>query len=360
MKYRQATLLATESIATAGTKVVDINVKDCISRLMIILELTNVGYTPTNHPLAALKTIEVIDGSEVVASLTGYAAQAMAYYDDGVMPHNELNYENTAVIRAVAILNFGRRLYDPDLALDPMRFRNLQLSIAHDKALGGCIPVAGNIRVIADMFDEKSVTPTGFLLNKEVVSFTPEAGVGKYIELPLDNTIRKLLIMNTNDAEEPDVEFETIKIDEEDGKRVIIDCKTMDLIRSMDSRYPRFSEYFSGRVGTAGADFYLSACKDIMFGVIGSSGTAAYYHGAWSGGRKRNLKGSATQEFGGSVSGRCPHGAVPIFFGDQQDVEDWWDVSALGKARVIATPRSSPAIDTAKTTDVIVQSLQRY
>ncbi|GAI51927.1 unnamed protein product, partial [marine sediment metagenome] len=74
------------------------------------------------------------------------------------------------------------------------------------------------------MFDEKVVTPNGYLLNKEVSSFTPVAGSAKPIDLPLDNIIRKILVMNTNDDEEPDVQFETIKIDEEKGKRIIINC----------------------------------------------------------------------------------------------------------------------------------------
>jgi len=360
MNYRQAELLATEDITTAGTKTIDINVKDVISRITVILELINNGNNPTNHPLAAIKTIEVVDGSDVIASMSGYAVQAMAYYNAGVMPHNELNYENNAYMRCSIPLDFGRYIYDEEFALDPTKYRNPQLRIVHDYSLGGCSPDGAYLRVSADLFDEKAVSPIGFLLNKEVFSYLPATGAAKYIELPLDNPIRKLLVMNTNDNEEPDVQFESIKIDEEDGKRTLVDCLTMDLIRTSSLKVGMFSEYFSGHLATTTADeFFLTACKDIQFGGL-SDVASSILHFTWTGGRGRSLTASAAAYFGGIISGRCPHGAVPVLFGKQDMPDDWWDVTRIGKARLIVTPRASSAIDTEKTTDIIVQSLQRY
>ena len=364
MNYRQADIIATTSIATSGTVLEDIDVATPISRLLIILELVNTSYTPANHPLAALKKIEIIDGSDHILAMTGYEAQAMAYYDRGQMDHNELNYENVATIRAAVSLYFGRRLYDPEFALDPTKFRNLQISILHDKALGGCTPTTGNLRVIADLFDEKVISPVGYLMSKEIKSFTPVQGTPEPIQLPGDLPIRKLLVMNTNDNEEPDVQFEKVKIDEDTDARILFEGLTMDLIRSMECRYGRFTEYLSGRAGPGGVDYYLTACKDIQLPTIVCSATAGYNHGAWSGGRKRNIRGSASLDFGCNVSGRCPHGAVPIFFGNQDDPADWWDVTKVGKPRLTVTPRATAdavaGCDTNKTTDIIVQSLRRY
>ncbi len=359
MNYRNAELLATTSIATAATKIIDLDLKDIISRITIVAEVVNTSYTPANHPLAVLKKIEIVDGSEVIFSLTGYQAQALSYYNNGKLDHNELNYENVATCRTSVTLNFGRWLYDELYALDPNKYRNLQLRVEHDKALGGCTPTAGNLRVFADLFDQKLVTPTGFLGAKEIFSYVPTAGAAEYITLPTDDTIRMLLAINTNDNEEPDIQFETIKIDEEDGKRVIFDGLTMDLLRMEAAQYGRFTEYLSGRAGTGGASFYLSACKDIQLGAIGSSGTQAYFHGAWSGGRKRSIKGSATIEFGANCSGRCPHGAIPMIFGKLSDPDDWWDVRNIGKARIILTPRSS-GCDTNKVNAIVGQLAVRY
>ena len=360
MKYRQAELLATKQIMTAGTEPVSLAGVDAISRLMVVLELINNGNTPTNHPLAALPTIEVLDGSEVIASMSGYGAQAVAYYDTGRMPHNELNYEDNGYCRAFVPINFGRRLYDPELCLDPSKFKNLQLRIAHDYSLGGCTPDNAYLRVLADCFDEKSVSPSGYLQSKEIFSFAPATGAKEYVDLPVDNNIRKIIVMNTNDAEEPDIEFELVKIDENKGKHILVDCMTMDLIRMASTTYGQFQEYLSGHLATTtDATYYLSACKDINIGAIADVASVILNY-TWSGGRARILQASAAAYFGGIVSGRCPHGSVPILFGNQQDPGDWWDLSNVGDARLKLTPRADPAIDTAKTTDIIVQSLQAY
>ena len=362
MNYRSTVLLDTVSIASAATKIVDIDLLDKISRITVLVDLLNENYIPTGHPVAALKTIEIVDGSKVIHSLSGFQSQALSYYNNGKMDHNELNYENNGYCRAAVTINFGRHLWDELYALDPTKFRNLQLRIVHDKALGGCLPVAGDLRVLADLFDEKVITPVGYFAAKEVFSYTAVQAATEYITLPTDNPIRILIPMNSNDNEEPDIQFELIKIDEDDGKHVIYDGKCIDLIRMEANVRERFTEYMSGRVGTSGEEFYLSACKDIMFGINGASGTAGYFHGAWSGGSLRSLKGSATVEFGGSVSGRCPHGAVPFFFGKADDPDDWWDVGRIGKARVQLTPRATAGggCDGNKTNDVIIQTAVPY
>lgn len=363
MNYRKATLLATKDITTAGTEPIDINVTDVITRIAIILELINNGNNPTNHPLAAIPKIEVIDGSKVVASMTGYGAQSMSYYSTGKMPHNELNYEDNGYARCFIPLDFGRFLFDPELGLDPNKFKNLQLRVTHDYSLGGCSPDGAYLRVLADLFDQKSASPAGYLLNKEVKSFTPAEGATEYTSLPLDNNIRKLLIMNVNDNEEPDIQFEEVTIDEEDGKRVVFDGLCMDLIRDASTRFGRFTEYFSGHLeGTTADEFWVSACKDIQFGLVPDAASQMIYF-TWSGGRARTLTPAVSSYFGANVSGRCPHGAVPVFFGHQDDLNDWWDVTNVGKARVILRPRTvagAITIDTEKTTDIIVQSAQRY
>lgn len=360
MNYRQAELLATKQITTAGTEPISLAGLDCISRLMVVVELINNGNNPTDHPLASVKAIEVVDGSDVIASLSGYAAQALAYYDTGKMPHNELNYEDNAYARVFVPINFGRWLYDADLSLDPSKFKNLQMRVVHDYSLGGSSPDNAYMRVFADMFDEKVPASTGYLQSKEIFSFTPATGAVEYVDLPIDNDIRKIVVMNVNDNEEPDVQFESVLIDEEKGKHVLVDCLTMDLIRTASLVYGRFTEYFSGHLAaTTDDEFWLSACKDIQVGAIADVASVILNY-TWSGGRARVFQASAAAYFGGIVSGRCPHGSVPILFGDQRDMGDWWNMSSVGEARIRLTPRAAVAIDTEKTTDVIVQGVQKY
>jgi len=360
MNYRMAEILATMSITTAHTEPISLKGLDCISRLMVVIELVNSTSVAVNHPLAALPKIEIVDGSDRIASMTGYEAQAMAYYDTGKMPHNELNYENNAYCRSFVPFNFGRYLYDPDLALDPAKFSNLQLRISHDRSLGGCTPDSAYIRVFADLFDEKRPSPVGYLQSKEIFSFIPATGAKEYVDLPVDNDIRKIIVMNTNDAEEPDIQFETIKIDENKGKHVLYEGLTMDLIRVSSLDYAPFQEYLSGRMDALGAwTTYLSASKDIQVGMLADDVTTLPIF-VWSGGRVRVYTAAAAGFLGAVVSGRCPHGSVPILFGNQQDPGDWWNLDHVDDARMKLTPRADPAINLLKTTDTVVQSLQKY
>ena len=81
MKYRDTILLSHESIATAGTRTLDITVKDIISGIDVQVKATNNGNTPTAHPAAIISKLELVDGSDVLFGLSGAQAMARAFYD---------------------------------------------------------------------------------------------------------------------------------------------------------------------------------------------------------------------------------------------------------------------------------------
>lgn len=363
MNYRQAELLATTNFTSSGTKTVDINVSDLISRIIIVTEAENNDYDPDGHPADFLTGIEVVDGSEVIFSMDGRAAQALHYYSNGLIDHNELNAENHGILRAAFTLDFGRHIYDELYALDPSKFKNLQLRISHDYSNAGCGLSSLNLRVLADMFDEKVVSPVGFLLSKEIFSFSPADGAAEYVELPVDEVIRKLMIINTSDSECPDVQFERIKLDEEDGKRVIIDALCKDVIRMYEHLYPRFFELLASRGTSSGTDFYITPLFDVQMSFESTQAAATDFYCPWSGGRVQAVTTAADCLFQALVSGHCPHGAVPLLFGKQAVPEDWWDVSRVNKARLKLTPRANDTLggcDTTEPTHVIVQQAKRY
>jgi hypothetical protein len=359
MNYRQTMLLAAESITTAGTKTIDIDIADPISRILIVAELTNNGYAATGHPVFALKKIEVVDGSHVITSLEGHQAQAAAFYGVGRQDHVEMNWEDNAVMRAAVSLYFGRDLWDEILALDPKKFKNLQLKIEHDYSLGGCTPDAANLKVSADLFDEKVINPIGFLQTKEIFSYTPAAGSAKYIDIPTDHPIRFIMPICRNENEEPDIQMELIELTEENGKRVIFDGYAMEILRQYCYLYPQWFEYFSGQHHTTPRTWYVTPGKDILLTVNEMEGTDTYWWFPWSGGSSRTSDTGSIHLFNGIVHGFCPHGALILPMGRQDMIEDWWDTTKLGSARIKITPRSS-SCDTNKTNDLVLQQLVRY
>jgi len=183
--------------------------------------------------------IEVVDGSDVLFGLSGVEAQALNYYEKGRMPHNVCNYIDDAKAIATYELNFGRFLWDTILALDPTKFTNPQLKITHNKANGGSSPDVGELAVFAHIFDEKTVSPTGFLTSKEQYSYTLQAGANEPIDIATDLPYRKLLIQSMSTSLQPWEQYNQLKLSQDNDRKVIInDEKVSDLLKLMQTHPP--------------------------------------------------------------------------------------------------------------------------
>ena len=358
MKYRQSQLLAATSIMTAGTKVLDVNVKDKISRITVVVRGTNSSWTPVGIPALIIKSLELVDGADVLFSMRGCYAQAVAFYGTKLQPFNYINYTDNGICNANVPIYFGRLLYDEELALDPAMFNNLQLKISHDYALGGATPDACTLEVWADLFDEKDISPVGFLTAQSIWSKTLVASTTDYVDLPTDQVIRLVLPAAKSDDEEPDINIDSVKITEEHDKRTLIDAGTLELLQMFEALYPQWIEYCEGR-GSAGSnvEFFFSCCKDLQFACHPSQDLDSYINFPWSGGGGRNLMDSATSTVQVMASGRSPHGVIPIPMGKLMDLNDWWDVTGLGSARVKLI---TGAGDTAALYELLIQQLRRY
>jgi len=358
MKYRQSELLAATSITTAGTKTIDINVKDPISRITAIVRLTNSSWTPTGHPALVVAKMELVDGSDVLHSLRGVYSQAMSFYGTRRQPFNYINYTDNGLAVACVPINFGRKLYDPDLALDPTRFNNLQLKIEHNYLLGGAVPDSATLEVWADLFDEKEISPIGFLVAKSHWSKTLVAETTDYVDLPTDHPIRIVAPAAFSNDEEPDINIDKIKLTEDHDARVILEAGVLELLQQFESEYPEYVEYGEGRTLAANnVEFFVTPCKDIMLAVQPSEDTDTYVNLPWSGGNGRNIMGSATATIQIGIQGRCPHGVIPIPMGLQDDLEDWWDVTKLGSAKLKMV--TGPG-DTSSLYELLLQQLRKY
>ena len=140
MNYRLATILARENHTSDITKVIDLNLSDPVSQIIVIYEpLSASGVDPVAHPAKCISKIELIDGSDVLFSLSGTRAQAVDWYHRKQEPANICLYLNGNASEMVYILNFGRHLWDPLYAFDPKKFINPQLKITIDINGGGLL-----------------------------------------------------------------------------------------------------------------------------------------------------------------------------------------------------------------------------
>ena len=362
MNYRLSTLFARKNYAADATEVIDLNVSDPISQLIIELAVTNVGsIAPTAHAIACLTKIELVDGSDVLFSLSGYEAEAVDIYHNKQMRSNWNPYLDGMDVQRFIAINFGRWLWDEVLAFDRKKFRNPQLKLTLDINAGGNAPVQNRLQVWANMFDEKAVTPMGFLMHKEIKSYVAGASAHEYTDLPTDYPYRKLFIRCQKHGTEPGQVLDTVKISEDQDKRIIVNHGMEDVFRNIAQENPMLTEIINGYVGTASTYGYctpttrtIGSCQQWAAAV--AAGAIAFYDG--DGGRFKVITETAGKNMQAIVHGWLPHGTYEIPFGNQRDIDDWYFAPAVGSLR--ADILALAGIAGTETVQLFLQQLRMY
>lgn len=356
--YRTMAILAAETSTTATTKIIDLNLSEPISRITVEYDGTNATSTATAHAALMVSKIEVVDGSDVLVSMNGMETQAL-----DVLTTEDTNYLTSNFIIAnhtkpCFTLNFGRWIYDPILALDPKKFKNLQLKITHSSTAGGgaCTPSA--MSVFLDLFDDKKISPIGFLQSKEIFTYNPAASAAKYIDLPTDLIIRAIMLKGRYTALHPWDNINKVKLYEDEGRKVIIDdIKTSDLIKYYPNNR-QFTEKIRIAVTTTARTTYCMPTEDVDVQWAPILGTDSGWQGLASYGGTFTQDVSADTEGDLLVTGRCPHGAFLLPMGDIEDYTDWFDPRGLKSLKLMLTAGASAS--SSATNRVIVQQLRKY
>jgi hypothetical protein len=350
--------MAESDLGASGTKIIDINIKDIISRITVNFYALNADVTYAAHPAANIEKIELVDGSDVLFSLTGAQAQAMNFYDRGKIPFTYLNVRADGGQQAEFGLDFGRFLYDRELAFDPTKFINPQLKITFDRTKANAACVSSNCEVFADIFDEDQPSPTGFLMNKEIYSYTVGTTGYEYIDLPTDYITQQIFAKAFLAPYGMTAIFDAFKLSEDNDKRVPLNISADQLEKRAFETYGPVEEWVKA-VGaetpihfygmpTDGAFAVLSAeaiLQDVMcFSQGGGNYTFTAEAAAW---RARAI-----------LLGNCPHGAVPLLAKPGKDIADWYDVTKLGSLK-LRIDDSAPAADT-YTGEVMIKQYRPY
>ena len=334
MNYRLATIFPEKVETLDVTEIIDLNVRDPISRISVINKtIAGASMAPLGHPASAVTKIEVVDGSDVLFSLSGLEAQALDWYHRKKEPSNIYFAVNANWSEQVYFLNFGRHLYDPLLALDPTKFTNLQLKVSLD--LDAWDTNAGNSRlsVVADLFDAKEVAPTGFLMHKQIKDYALGDGTHEYTDLPTDYPMRKLLLRIAKAGVGTEHCFGTVKLSEDNDKKIPINHSIAHILRTIVSEAPPYREWIITVGEGAGVDIYNTPAYWPAFSGTnwqGSQVTTAVTVNAGDGGKATVYGGTDGVNVQVLCEGWCPHGVIEIPFGLQDDLDDWYDVTQLG------------------------------
>ena len=362
MKYRQTLLLAEKSITSAGTETIDIRVKKPISRITIAWRTVKSKNAMDAHPAKDITKIALIDGSFVLHSLSGYMNQALCIYNRKVPTmcygqHIAASYEYSWYG-----LDFGRKLWDTQLAFDPTKFQMPQLQITHNLALSDTGVTQAYMEVFADVFDEKPVSPIGFLLSKEHYSYTPSTdGTYEYIKMPTDHPYRQLLIRAFEAGYDPHETIEKMKLDEDNDARIPYDIDLEDYNRMNKGINSMVIEPLAGYISSSETDhIYYITPTDMTCAVAGHGHVAAGYTigiNTYPRGGKVILSASADCMFTGMAHGWLPNSTMQIPFGLQDDPDDWYDVRRVGDLRLRLEAGARGATGTCQ---VAIQQLRKY
>jgi len=358
MNYRVAKILAPEDIGGGGTKVIDINIADIISRINIIFRTKNGASTFDDHPAANISKIELVDGSDVLFSLNGRETQALNFYDRGEASDNHMTGSNGEWMRAVFGIDFGRRLFDPELAFDPTKFTNPQLKITWDENLACTLAEDNYLTVQAHLFDELKPTPTGFLMSKNVYTYTPAANAYEYLDLPTDHPLRTLLVGSHQEEFNFTQMIAEVKLSEDNDKRIPMDLTGDELFYLMKQLYPEYIENVYMVISNTGTDFRVTPFEDaIIVGQLCSN--PQDLSGLFGNGGLANF---TTENTPVTVyflcKGYIPHGLVAIPFGNPADDADWYDTTAVGTLQIRV--KAGPTLGTDPLAHVITQQLRSY
>lgn len=360
MNYRNTEILDAKTLTGAGTETIDLNVKDVISRLTLQWIVTKTKISMDTYPHADITKIELVDGSDVLHSLNGGQNQALVIYDRRVSTVNHGQYINANSQRSIYGIDFGRFLYDKELALDPKQFRNLQLKVTFDSNLSDTGVTSGTLEVWADVFDEKAVSPQGFLMSKEVFSRTPPAAGYYYVDLPTDFLLRKLLIQGYRSAYEPWYQVSEARLSEDNDKRVPFDVN-LEVYHQLRQAVDVPVEETVVLQGSGGGEDHYGIPTNYWANLVGlgaAVGTAPGFGSNGRGGYNLVKSGTGGTQISGLHRGWLPNHCFQFPFGDPQDINDWYDLSKIGSLRLRLKAGTGGAAS--GTVAVILQQLRRY
>lgn len=363
MNYREVEIYSPKDLGTTGTEVIDINVRDVLSCIELIWDTTVITASLMLAPhVACLSKIELVDGSDVLVSLSGEEAQALAFYGTGRMPLNLVGLTAADHMVSVIPLYFGRKVFDKLLALDPTRFKNLQLKVTWDEDAANTAVIVNSLTVRGWAFDQKIVTPVGFLMSKEIKSYTPAASTYVYTDLPVDYPYRLLMLRSKSTTIEPGVALAQVKLSEEHDKRVPFDLTGDEIVRKIAQNYGEIEEGYKGAGTAAAVDIYGAPTADVMVmkDIDITNIAAGDDIGVTTITNNKYATAIATNIFYRKflARGLCPHSCLAIPLGDQADPEDWFDVSKLGNLRL--TTQGAAAVGTSPEAQIVVQQLRKY
>lgn len=216
-----------------------------------------------------ISKLEIIaNGAKIVKSLTGYEVQALAVHDQGVMPPSAWRNYATNTQWCYLLLNFGRFLHDPVYGLNLDRFDDVELKVTNTATSSDFSDLTISVVGIYKR-DDAGGDFNGYLRTEEWRSWTTVADETKYLDLPTENVIRRILLqaipaVDSNNVEKTGMNnlMDDIELSFDTGEVQVFNGGIDDLMRE--------NYYTLGKPLITGGFPYMTADKgiDISLGYV--------------------------------------------------------------------------------------------
>jgi len=362
MSYRIAQILANKDVGAAGTESIDINLAKTLSKIQINWQFTNgVPLVNIGHLVDCLSKIELVDGSDVIMSMTGQQAQALNFFCGKKNLGNDFNVDASQMQKTVVDLDFGRFLWDEVLAFDPTKFANPQLKVTFDEDAANTDTEVNGLEVLGYIFDGAQPNPSGFLCAKETYSYTPAASAHEYISLPTDRVIRNMMFRCKVTDVEPSAQMDIFKLSEDNDNRIPFEISGFNLLRFNGLINGKVEEYMVNDKVVTAQSWFGTPAQDVQVSPV-STGTVTTtdVHPSIAVANTGITLGASTVaiRYETVVSGYAPHSCLNMPFGDSFDIANWYDPRELGSLRLdlLATDNDQ----TGGANSVVLQQVREY
>lgn len=355
MRTRDAVLLYQEVQASdASSKDIDLDLVDPVSALGFEFEATNGTTNNQNNPLPfCIKKLEVVDGSDVLCSLSFRQAQALQFYKTGGRPTLREDEGPSSVQTIGCLILFGRYLWDRAYALNLAMFKNPKLRItwdlAYTRAVDGTTAfVTGTLKISAwAKVMEGEAAPGKFLMPKEIESWTGATSGDKRHELPVDYVYRMLMLLQHNIFAGPEVSIPKFKLTCDTDKFIPLERYTKQFNEEMAQIFGNvhvWKRYHAAHGDTICFPIFKEPqLKAVVIGM----GYTLQYGWCWTGEASIFLADatggavSADTRIDAEIWGHSLHCSLPIPMGVLSEPDTWFDPTPYKKLELVTTEESA-------------------
>jgi len=358
MRTRDALLCYQETQSSdESSKAIDLDLVDPVSALAFEFEAVNGSTNNQNNPLSVcIEKLEVVDGADVLASLSFEQAQALQFYKTGKQPQLRLDEGPDGGDVIGCMILFGRYLWDREYALDLTRFKNPKLKITWDLNHTRDVESAtafttGSLKmsVWAKVMEDMGGAPGKFLMQKVIDSWTGATSGDKKHELPLDYVYRMLMLHTYLAGNDIDENISKLKLSADTDKFIAFDRYVKQLDAELAQQFGNVVLWKRAHA-TSGDYVWVPQNKEPQPHLqCTAPSKLPYYSYAWSGRFMLQIANSSGGSVGADtrvdclIEGHALHSTLPIPMGIMGEPDSWLDPAPYKRLDLICTEAAAAA-----------------